>query len=148
MLIRKEDLYMLGAKDLVNSNSESVVNQVSSHIWLCRLGHLSYKRLDPIKDILHFCSSSTQEPCCICPLAKQRRLPLNVINNLIDNVLDLIHCHIWSLFHLVSHNGCRFLILVDDYSRYIRVFMVRHKSDVHKTIPNFILMVEIKHLRM
>ncbi|KAK0588496.1 hypothetical protein LWI29_001655 [Acer saccharum] len=43
-----EDLYVLDAATL-NSVSTTYVNNVSTHIWHNRLGHLSFKKLDSLK---------------------------------------------------------------------------------------------------
>ena len=75
-----EKLYVLDTATLnatnLNSVSTTFVNNISSHIWHNRLGHLSFKRLDILKDQIQCDTSKFNKvvvPCYICPLAKQRR---------------------------------------------------------------------------
>ncbi|KAL5551859.1 hypothetical protein UlMin_002035 [Ulmus minor] len=85
-----QDLYILNVHCL-NSISHAFVNNVSAHIWHNRLGHISFKRLDSLKDQLK-CDVTRlhkSDPCYICPLAKQRRLPFESNNHLSDNAPEL-----------------------------------------------------------
>ena len=109
-----EGLYVLDTK---NSSSTTPVNLVSVLIWHNRLGHLSSKCFQKLQDHLG-CSTSkfpTASPCCICPLAKQRRLPFVSHNNLSPSPFDLIQCDIWGPFQVPDHSGHEyFLTLIDD----------------------------------
>ncbi|KAL5542038.1 hypothetical protein UlMin_009748 [Ulmus minor] len=85
-----QDLYILNVHCL-NSISHAFVNNVSAHIWHNRLGHISFKRLDSLKDQLK-CDVTRlhkSDPYYICPLAKQRRLPFESNNHLSDNAPKL-----------------------------------------------------------
>ena len=122
---------------------QNYVNQVTARVWHNRLGHPSNAKLNILREVLHFHSVNNSSPCCICPLAKQRRLSFPLSKNMSDSVLDLIHCDIWGPFHTVSHcNNRYFFTLVDDHSRYTWVFLLKQKSDVHSIIPKFCKMVE------
>lgn len=70
-----QDLYVLDTKGS-NSVSKAFVGFVSARVWHNRLGHLSFKRLDVLKDHLLYDTGKLNKhlPCYICPLAKQRRL--------------------------------------------------------------------------
>lgn len=65
------DLYILNVASLDNQIHASV-NKASAQIWHNRLGHPSFKTLQPLKDQLQcdFPSSTCNNPCYICPLAK------------------------------------------------------------------------------
>lgn len=97
-----------------------------------------------MKDQLH-CDVSTfnkNDPCYICPLAKQRRLPFISHNHLSSYPFDLVHCDIWGPYHVAAHSGhIYFLTLVDDCTRFTWVFLLKHKSDVSTVIPCFFHMV-------
>ena len=105
------------------------MNSISAKLWHNRLGHLSNKHLDALRDQLHYLEKfPSNEPCCICPLAKQMQLPFVSHNNRSSSAFDMIHCDIWSPFHLNSHTSHRFfLTLVDDYSRFTWVFLLKTK---------------------
>ena len=83
-----KDLYVLNTDSLGNGSkidhlrscltaSSICIDIVTTHVWHNRLGHLSSQRLDVLKDQLHLDSSkcTSTDPCYVCPLAKQRRLP-------------------------------------------------------------------------
>lgn len=92
---RIQDLYVLDVK-VLNSLSNAFVNNVSVLMWHNRLGHLSFKRLDCLKDQL-MCDVSKfnkHMPYYICPLAKQKRLSFDSNNNRSNNLFDIIHCDI------------------------------------------------------
>ena len=94
--------------DSLNSISATFVNNVSSHIWHNRLGHLSSKRLDILKDQIQCDTSRFSKfvtPCYICPLAKQRRLSFASHNHMSQFPFDLIHCDIWGPYHITSHSA-------------------------------------------
>lgn len=98
-----------------------VVNNVESCTWHNRLGHLSFKRLDYLRDQLHLKNDKRNYnvPCFICPLAKQRCLSFVSNNHLSPNAFDLIHGDIWGTYSSQTRDGHRyFLTLVDDCTRF------------------------------
>ncbi|XP_060969595.1 uncharacterized protein LOC133036851 [Cannabis sativa] len=68
------DLYILDV-----AHEAPQVLSVAAETWHSRLGHLSHKRLDLLKDILNCNTSGLHkiESCYICPIAKQKKLPFN-----------------------------------------------------------------------
>ena len=115
-----EDLYILDT-DTLKFASTIFVSNVSAHVWHNRLGHLSFKRLDALKNHLHCDVSRLNKafPCYIFPLAKQRRLSFDSHNHMSQFPFDLVQCNIWGSYFVSSHAGHRyFLTLVDDYSRF------------------------------
>ena len=76
-------------------------------------------------------------------MAKQRRLSFVSNNNKSSFPFDLVHCDIWGPYSEYSHSGYRFfLTLVDDCTRFTRVFLLKHKFDVSLIIPKFFNMVQ------
>ena len=57
---RQDDLYVLQVD--YNSHIYSLVNRVSDHIWHDRLGHLSFKKLQPLKSVLDFTATNKDSP--------------------------------------------------------------------------------------
>lgn len=93
---------LLRMTDLQQHSCPAFVNVVSAQVWDKRLGHLSSKFFDLLKHQLQFHSSNynNHEPCYICPLSKQRRLPFVSHNNLSKLPFDLIHCDVWGPYHI------------------------------------------------
>ncbi|KAL5831851.1 hypothetical protein ACOSQ4_017205 [Xanthoceras sorbifolium] len=133
------DLYVLNTKDL-NSVSLAYINNVSAHVWHNRLGHISFKKLDSLKDQLH-CDVfrlHRAEPCYVCPLAKQRQLSFDSHNRLSALPFNLVNCDTWGPYHVPSHSRRRFfLTLIDDCTRFTWVYLMKNKSDVISIVPRF-----------
>lgn len=91
------------------------------------------------------CSDSI---CHICPLAKQRRLNFPANNHRSEHIFDLVHADIWGPFKTATHAGyTHFLTIVDDFSRYTWVYLLRNKSDVVHIIPRYFQLVETQFLK-
>ena len=141
------DLYLFDVNNnnsALSSHSIVSINHVDVHIWHSRLGHLSDKRLNLLKDQLP-CNVSkfhTHTPCYICPLAKQKTLSFVSNNHMSSFPFDLIHCDIWGPYNEPDYFDHRyFLTLVDDCTRFTWVFLFKCKSDVNTIIPKFFNMV-------
>ena len=110
----------------------------STDLWHNRLGHASLSRLDFIAKIfLHFTVQSNNA-CHICPLAKQSRLPFSpsVISSMTP--FEIIHCDIWGRYRHPSLCGAYyFLTIVDDYSRFTWIFLMRHKNEAQSLLKRF-----------
>lgn len=87
--------------------------------------------------------SANPSHCSICHFAKQKRLPFISHNFLSKSAFDLVHCDIWGPFTPMTHDGFRyFLTIVDDFSRFIWVYLLRAKSDVLKIFPEFFALIQ------
>jgi hypothetical protein len=68
--------------------------------------------------------------CEICPLAKQKWLPFSLSVNKSIEAFQLIHIDIWGPFSVASYSGYQFfLTIVDDYSRFTWLFLMKSKSE-------------------
>ncbi|KAJ9555731.1 hypothetical protein OSB04_010345 [Centaurea solstitialis] len=128
-----QGLYALKIEDSCRSNA--AINLASVETWHRRLGHPSTTNKHSL--------ANNNDPCMVCPLAKQKRLPFVSLNNMSKEAFDLIHCDVWGPFHTHSYQGYRFfLTIVDDYSRFTWVYMLKHKSKVTMLIPQFYAMIQ------
>ncbi|KAJ9538691.1 hypothetical protein OSB04_031424 [Centaurea solstitialis] len=139
-----QGLYALKIEDSCRSNA--AINLASVETWHRRLGHPSSDVLDALHSVLatnKHSLANNNDPCMVCPLAKQKRLPFVSLNNMSKEAFDLIHCDVWGPFHTHSYQGHRFfLTIVDDYSRFTWVYMLKHKSEVTVLIPQFYAMIQ------
>lgn len=62
--------------------------------WHDRLGHPSAHKIKSLDSVLLLNKDHNKNTCCICPLAKQKRLPFVSENNMYDKPFQLIHCDI------------------------------------------------------
>ena len=147
----KQGLYQLDvnqeAKAILPTTSFTNKNVVctisSSNLWHYRLGHLSGNRLNILHEQFPFIPNHFNENCDICHFAKQRKLPYCPSSNRASKVFDLVHMDIWGPFSKVSIHGEKyFLTIVDDYSRYTWVVLLKSKSEVKTHVQNFIALIE------
>ena len=135
---RSGNLYVLDLANLFPTlaRTSGLCNNVSKtdhELWHIRLGHSSYVRLNLLKNILNFKHVVDCSPhYSICHLAEQKRLPFPISNYVSQCPFDLLHIDICGAFHLPTHGSFRyFLTIVDDYSRFTWVYLLKSKSDVN-----------------
>ena len=81
--------------------------------------------------------------CKAFHLAKQKRLPFLVSNIVAHSPFELIHLDIWGTFHHLTREGYRyFLTIVDDFSRFIWVYLLRAKFDVISIFLDFYKLIQ------
>lgn len=76
-------------------------NLVSLEVWHNHLGYLSKKVLQCLKCKL-YCQKfvlNTLDPCCICSLAKKKRLSFISNHHMQQFPFDLSHCDVWGPFN-------------------------------------------------
>jgi len=111
-------------------------------IWHVRMGHLSAGRLEIMKRQYRFINSRNDFVCNVCHLAKQRKLPFVNSKSKAECQFDLIHVDIWGPFPSISMNGNKyFLTIVDDYTRYTWVILLKNKSEARNCLINLIELV-------
>jgi hypothetical protein len=120
------------------------VKSISTDLWHYRLCHFSPSRLK----ILH--SNNPQIscdllslPCTVCPLARNKRLhfPHSVTSSI--SIFDRIHCDIWGPYSVSSRASHHyFLTIVDDYSRYTWIHLMKSKDQTKTDIQAFFYFIE------
>nr|KAJ0226080.1 hypothetical protein LSAT_V11C100016210 [Lactuca sativa] len=98
--------------------------------WHKRLGHPSNKKLSHISLCKDFSSNSKEAFCDSCLRAKLTRLPFPTSTIKTNDCFEMIHCDIWGGYRTFSlTHGSYFLTIVDDYSRAVWVYIIRHKYE-------------------
>ena len=115
----------------------------STDLWHHRLGHASSPCLSFIaKNFLNF-SIRSNNACHICPLAKQSRLPFSTSSISSIKPFEIIHCDIWGRYRHPSLTGAHyFLTIVDDFSRFTWIFLMRHKNEAQTLLKQFFTFVQ------
>ena len=83
-------------------------------------------------------SVKSNNVCHICPLAKQCRLPFS--SSVISSIkpFELIHCDIWGRYRHPSISGAYyFLTIVDDFTRFTWIFLMRHEDETQSFLKRF-----------
>ena len=91
-------------------------------------------------------SVDNKATCDVCHFAKQRKLPNNSSHSIAKSKFDLLHFNIWGPLAQTSiHRHKYFLTIVDDFSRFLWVILLKNKSEVSSHVKNFIQLIENHH---
>ncbi|GJX29430.1 putative RNA-directed DNA polymerase, partial [Tanacetum coccineum] len=121
------------------------VVRASSTIWHQRLGHPHPQLLQTMltKYSLPVSNKSLSSFCNSCHIGKSSKLHLSSSNYKSTHILDLLVCDVWGPAPITSSDGHNyFLLCVDDFSRYMWIFPLTHKSDVFNVFKQFITVIE------
>lgn len=138
-ILDSDKLSMLHMEDSFQSKSFSAsVNKVSTKVWHQRLGHLSNKIFVLLKD--WFPKWNDNNPSYICPLAKQNYLFL-FPTTFWPNILLIWFIVTYGALIMFLHTHKYFLNIMDDYTRFTWVFLLKWKCDATLIISYFFNMV-------
>lgn len=140
---RKNNLYNLKFKLFKESSNASLAVNLGCELWHRRYGHLNYESLSRITRLnlvngLNIKNIKNNDLCEVCIKAKQRCLPYYSKTIRSSRVLQLIHTDVCGPITPASHNDNRyFLTFVDDYSRFVMVYVIRSKDEVLHCFKDF-----------
>lgn len=131
---RKGHLYFLEGDIIRMSENCYTTLSDDKDLWHKRLGHLSRKGLNIMK------LPSSDKPCEPCMIGKATRLPFKtVIKAKSYRVGDLIHTDVGGPINIPTHEGFKyFMTVIDDYSHYTTVFLLRNKSEAGNRVIDYI----------
>ncbi|XP_019462962.1 PREDICTED: uncharacterized protein LOC109361889 [Lupinus angustifolius] len=114
------------------------------HFWHSRLGHIPGNKMITMQTQFPFMKyNKSIDPCEVCQLAKQKRLPYPNSNTISIHAFDLIHVDIWGPISIPSTFGHRyFLTIVDDISRFTWLFFMKQKSETSQLVRQFVTYIE------
>lgn len=111
--------------------------------WHKRLGHASDIKLSRVNFLKEVSSSFRNKVCDSCNKAKLTRLPFPISSIKTTNCFELIHCDVWGKYRKPSLTGANyFLTIVDDYSRAVWVYLLKHKHEASTCLIDFYNMVK------
>ncbi|UYV60971.1 hypothetical protein LAZ67_1002950 [Cordylochernes scorpioides] len=105
------------------------------NLWHQRLMHINY---DTIVDMMKRevviglnCQAGKPDKCSDCMIGKSTKRPfLNLRSTKETQTLALVHCDLLGPFNIESWGGSRFVLtIIDDASRYTRVYFLKRKGD-------------------
>lgn len=118
---------------------------LSSHIWHPRLGHPSHNAVKEIVTQRSLpCLSFNKEPsiCEACHCSKSHQQSYTLSTCVSTKPLQLMHTDIWGPA-LTSFWGYRYYVsLVDDFSHFCWIYLIKNKSDVENIFYAFQAHVE------
>nr|KYP63246.1 Retrovirus-related Pol polyprotein from transposon TNT 1-94 [Cajanus cajan] len=109
----------------------------------CRLGHPSFRVIKLLFPSLFSKLDVESLHCEVCELAKHKRVPFPVSNNMSTFPFYLIHTDVWGPSIVPNVSGARwFLTFIDDCTRVTWVFLLKQKSEVSYVVQRFFSMVK------
>jgi hypothetical protein len=150
--LSKDGVYPIHSSQFCSSASPKSAYLTSSsalkwQLWHSRLGHPSAKVLHSIFPSLSPCNTldfnSVSNHCKHCLAGKMHQLPFPVSTNKVTKPFQLVHADLWGPAPSVSLNGFRFyLVLVDEFTKFTWVYLLKHKSDTFVTFQQFTALVQ------
>jgi len=115
---------------------------LTSDLWHFHLGHISTSKINLLSNFDSSVTATSNFICQIYPLAKQKRLPFLLSKNKSSRAFQLVHIDICGPFSVSSYSGYRFfLTIVDDYTRFTWLFLMKSKSETRAILTNFLAYV-------
>lgn len=102
-------------------------------LWHMRLGHLSEGGMRELhkRGLLHGVKTCKLEFCKYCLYGKQRRVSFKTGVHTSKSILDYVHSDVWGPIKDVSMGGAQYFVsFIDDYSRKVWVYFMKHKLEV------------------
>ena len=117
------------------------------HLWHRRLGHRDFQAIEKITREnlgigLNFNKCQVNSECEVCCEGKIARGPFPKKSESVSKAVgDLIHTDLFGSMEVATPRGNRYLTMVDDYSRYCLVYLLRHKSEATDRIIDYTRMI-------
>lgn len=148
LALQQGNLYLLSLDNSAMNAHDVVcnvkINETSSKLWHCRLGHISKGRMERLikEEILHSLHFTEDNPCLDCIKGKfTKTIKKGATRS--TGVLQLIHTNICGPFPITSVDGYdSFITFTDDYSRYGYIFPINDRSEALKKFKIFKAQVE------
>lgn len=145
------NLYVLRQSDVVCAVGGAGDRKGCVHHWHRVFGHRDPKAIrqmfsDERVDGAILVECSCRDECEVCLKAKMTRLPFpDKSTNRSKSILDLVHTDVCGPMQTESSTGRRYILtLIDDFSRFTVVSLLRHKSEVEDRIKEYISLVHNK----
>ena len=116
-----------------------------THMWHMRLGHMSEQGMAELvkRELIDGCNLSKFEFCEHCIFGKHKRVKFNASVHTTKGILDYVHADVWGPSRKTSIGGANYMLtIIDDYSRKVWPYFLKHKSDVFDAFKKWKVMVE------
>jgi transposase InsO family protein len=136
----------------LNSCNHALLSAVDTgciHVWHSRLGHRDPNAIRLLEQQLkNFqikpCQVKQVCECCIEAKSTKKSLPKKSESRS-SEVLDIIHTDVCGPMQNITPAGNRyFMTMIDDYSRYTVLYLLKNKSEVPDRIKEYVRLVQTK----
>jgi len=126
------------------------------NLWHSRLGHFNFALLKRLRNmrLIPNVNADNFSKCDVCVEAKFAKKPFKSVTARKTELLELVHSDLANFKNTISKGGKKwYIIFVDDYSRYTKVYLLKSKDEAEKMFLKYKAEVEnqldrkIKRLR-
>ncbi|XP_076917271.1 putative mitochondrial protein AtMg00300 [Bidens hawaiensis] len=142
---RENNTYLLDGSVVVDTADVAVSKTDSALLWHKRFGHLSEQGLVELRkqQIIDEFKVNDVGFCETCVLGKKKKVQLSKGIHSTRGILDYVHSDLWGPARVNTIGGARyFLSIIDDYSRRVWVYVIKHKSDAFAKFVEWKTLVE------
>jgi len=132
---------VIGVAAVSSGESDSNLTQ----LWHMRLGHMSEAGMTMLseKGLLKGQKTGKLDLCEHCIFGKQRHVKFGTALHSTKQPVEYIHSDVWGPSPVPSKGGARYMLtFIDDYSRKVWVYFLKHKSEVFDRFKNFKALIE------
>nr|GFB48752.1 retrotransposon protein, putative, Ty1-copia subclass [Tanacetum cinerariifolium] len=144
--IKLANLYHLrGSTVTGNSNVTSNSSFDTTNLWHMRLRHMSELGLTALsrRGLLDGQCVGKLKFCEYCIFGKHKRVKFNTSVHTTEGILDYVHSDLWGPSQEASLGGARYMLtIIDDYSRRVWPYFLKHKSEAFSAFKEWKVMVE------
>lgn len=131
----ENDLFKL---NVMTDVALSAMNEKDVNLWHRRLGHMSVQNMHFLKN-----PSSVKINCVICAEGKHSRASFPATGSRASKLLEIVHSDVCGPMSTTSLGGNRFYVsFIDDFSRMVKVYLIKNKSQVYDCFVNYKNLVE------
>ena len=124
----------------------AVATNENTNLWHKRLGHMSEKGMKVMhsKGKLPSLRSIENDICEDCIIGKQKRVTFQTSGRTPKKEkLELVHSNVWGPTTVPSVGGKHYFVtFIDDHSRKVWVYFLKHKSEVYEAFKRWKAMVK------
>ena len=142
-------LYYLQGTTVSGNASPVISNNISdcdtANLWHMRLGHMSELGLSELnkRGLLNGYNAGKLKFCEHCIFGKHKRVKFNTAVHTTEGILDYVHSDLWGPSRKASMGGaCYMMTIIDDYSRRVWPYFLKHKSEAFSAFKEWKTMVE------
>jgi transposase InsO family protein len=120
-------------------------NCSDSKIWHMRLGHMSQLGLAELskRGLLKGYNNNELDFCEHCVFGKHKRVKFNTSIHTTEGILDYVHADLRRPSQKHSLSDCRYMLtIIDDYSRRVFPYFLKHKHEAFDAFKAWKVMVE------
>nr|GEX71784.1 retrovirus-related Pol polyprotein from transposon TNT 1-94 [Tanacetum cinerariifolium] len=150
---RGSNLYTISVEDMMKSSPICLLSKASknkSWLWHRRLNHLNFDTINDLarKDLvrgLHRLKFEKDHLCSACQLEKSKKHTHKPkTENINLEVLNTLHMDLCGPMRVQTINGKKYiLVIVDDYSRFTWVKILRSKDETAEVVIKFIQQIQV-----